>query len=200
MAINLENQQLRRWRRRAVATWAGMAALVAVSFMVMFVMAATDPTENIALSRNEVVHTPSGERTWRGTFWNHSDSLYTDLDTVVLFLDKDGKPVGQARGGADRLDPGETFHLQEPLPAEAERMQIYQLRWTSNGRHRAVLGPYRSWPFGYVMDSECDALRLKIGSCVPQRERTSGTMPLSTASREAHGMSILAVSPSEKIT
>jgi hypothetical protein len=40
-------------------------------------MAATDRTENIALSRNEVVRTPSGERTWRGTFWNHSDSLRT---------------------------------------------------------------------------------------------------------------------------
>ena len=172
MAKDLENERLRRWRRRAIATWAGMAALVVVSFMVMFVMAATDPTENIALSRNEVVRTPSGERTWRGTFWNHSDSLYTDLDTVVLFLDKDGKPVGQARGGADRLDPGETFHLQALLPAEAVRMQIYQMRWTTNGRHRAVLGPYRSWPFGYVMDSECDELRLKIGSCVPQRERT----------------------------
>jgi hypothetical protein len=171
MAKDLENEQLRRWRRRAISTWGVMAALVVVSFMVMFVMAATDPTENIALSRNEVVRTPSGEHIWRGTFWNHSDSLYTDLDTVVLFLDKDAKPVGQARGGADRLDPGETFHLQVPLPAEAVRMQIYQMRWTSYG-HRALLGPYRSWPFGYVMDSECDELRLKIGSCVPQRDRT----------------------------
>jgi hypothetical protein len=171
MAKDLEIAQLRRWRRRAISTWTVMAALVVVSFMVMFVMAATDPTENIALSRNEVVTTPSGERIWRGTLWNHSDSLYTDLDTVVLFLDKDGKPVGQARGGADRLDPGETFQLQVPLPAEAVRMQIYQMRWTSYG-HRAVLGPYGSWPFGYVMDSECDELRLKIGSCVPQRDRT----------------------------
>jgi hypothetical protein len=172
MAKDLGNEQLHRWRRRAIATWAAIAALVVIAFIVMFVMAATDPTENIALSRNEVLQTPSGERTWRGTFWNHSDSLYTDLDAVVLFLDQDGKPVAQARGGADRLDPGETFQLQATLPAEAVRMQIYQMRWTTNGRHRAVLGPYRSWPFGYVMDSECDALRLKIGSCVPQRERT----------------------------
>jgi hypothetical protein len=172
MSRDLENDQLRRWRRRAIATWVVMAALVVVSFMVMFVLGATDPTENIALSRNEVTSAPSGERSWHGTFWNHSDSLYTDLDTVVLFLDKDGKPVGQARGGADRLDPGEIFRLQAPLPAEAVRMQIYQLRWTREGRHRAVLGPYRSWPFGYVMDSECGALRLKIGSCTPQRERT----------------------------
>jgi hypothetical protein len=172
MAKDLESERLRRWRRRAIATWAVLAALAVVSLMVMFVLAATDPTENIALSRNEVARTPAGERTWLGTFWNHSDSLYTDLDTVVLFLDKDGRPVGQAGGGADRLDPGETFHLQAPLPTEAVRMQIYQLRWTSDGGHRAVLGPYRSWPFGYVMDSECGELRLKIGSCVPQRERS----------------------------
>jgi hypothetical protein len=162
---------LRRWRRRAISTWVGIAALLVASFAVMFVMAATDPTDNIALSRNETVQTPAGERTWQGTFWNHSDSLYTDLDAVVLFLDKEGKPVGQARGGADRLDPGEVFHLTAPLPADAERMQVYQLRWTRESRHRAVLGPYRSWPFGYVMDTECGDLRLKIGSCSPQRER-----------------------------
>lgn len=172
MADDSANQQLRRWRRLAIATWVGMAALVFVALAVMFVLGATDPTDNIALSRNEVVTAPSGERTWRGTFWNHSDSLYTDLDAVVLFLDKDGKPVGQARGGAERLDPGETFHAQAPLPAEAVRMQIYQMRWTREGRHRAVLGPYHSWPFGYLMDSECGELRLKIGSCTPQREQS----------------------------
>jgi hypothetical protein len=172
MTESPETEQLRRWRRRAIATWAVMAVLVVASFAALFVLGATDPTDNIALSRNEVASSPSGERTWRGTFWNHSDSLYLDLDTVVLFLDKDGKPVGQVRGGADRLDPGETFHLQAPLPADAMRMHIYQLRWTSDSSHRAVLGPYRSWPFGYVMDTECGELRLAIGSCVPQRERS----------------------------
>lgn len=172
MTEELGNEPLRRWRRRAIATWVGMGAIGVVALAAMYVMAATDPTENIALSRNQVVNSTPGERSWQGTFWNHSDSLYTELDTVVLFLDQDGKPVGEARGGADRLDPGETFHLQAPLPAEAVRMQIYQMRWTSDGGHRAVLGPYRSQPFGYVMDTECGALRLKIGSCTPQRERT----------------------------
>jgi len=171
MVGDLDSEQARRWRRRAIATWAGIAALVVVSAMTMFVLAATDPTDNIALSRNEVARAPSGERIWRGTLWNHSDSLYTDLGTVILFLDEDGTPVGQAGGGADRLEPGETFHLQAPLPAAATRMQIYQMRWTTAGRHRAVLGPYRPWPFGYVMDTDCGALRLTIGSCVPQRER-----------------------------
>ena len=40
-----------------------MATLVVASFMVMSVLAATDPTVNIALSRNEVARSSSGERT-----------------------------------------------------------------------------------------------------------------------------------------
>jgi hypothetical protein len=171
MAEEFENLETRRWRRRAIATWVGIAVLLLIGFMVLFRIAASDPTENIALSRNEVVRSPSGERTWHGTFWNHTDNLYTDLDAVILFLDKEGRPVGQAYGGADRLDPGETFHLTAVLPAEADRMQVYQMRWASGGP-RVVLGPYRSWPFGYVMDTECGELRLKIGACLPQRERT----------------------------
>jgi hypothetical protein len=91
---------------------------------------------------------------------------------VILFLDNDGKPVGQARGGADRLDPGETFHFQAPLPAAAAHMQVYQLRWAREGGPRIALGPYRPWSFGYVMDTECGDLRLKIGACTEQRERS----------------------------
>lgn len=164
------NHELRRWRRRAIVTWAGIASAVLLGFMAIFVMAATDPTDNIALSRNDVMRTAEGERLWRGTFWNHTDSLYTDLDTVILFLDEEGKPVGEARGGASRLDPGEVFHLQALLPESAARMQVYQLRWTGPGGASLVLGPYRPWPFGYVTDAECGDLRLKIGSCTPQRE------------------------------
>lgn len=171
MATNAE-AELRQWRRRAKSTWAGLAAVLVLAFAAMFVMAAMDDTDNIALSQNDAVRTASGERVWRGTFWNHTDSLYTKLDAVILFLDRDGKPVGQARGAADRLDPGETFHLQAPLPEKAVRMQVYQLRWTSGGGGGLALGPYQSWPFGYVMDSECSDLRLKIGSCEPQRERS----------------------------
>lgn len=170
MAATRDDVRLRRWRRRAIATWVVLGALLVLSFLAMFVMAATDDTDNIALSRNEATRTPAGARIWRGTFWNHTDSLYTDLDAVVLFLDKEGKPVGEARGAARRLDPGETFHLAAPLPEEAVRMQVYQLRWAREGGPLAALGPYRPWPFGYVTDSECGDLRLKIGSCTPQRE------------------------------
>jgi hypothetical protein len=119
-----------------------MAAFILLLLAAMFVMAATDDTDNIALSRNQVVRTASGERIWKGTFWNHTDSLYTRLDAVVLFVDKDGKPVGQARGGAPRLNPGEVFHLQAPLPADAARMQVYQLRWSTGTNGPLVsLGP-----------------------------------------------------------
>lgn len=157
----------RFWR---LAPWAIIGAMLLIPLAAMFVMAATDDTDNIALSRNEVVRSASGERMWHGTMWNHTDSLYTDLQTVVLFLDQEGKPVGQARGGAARLDPGEVFHLQGELPPQAARMQIYQLRWTGPGGGKAVLGPYRAWEFGYLQDDACGQLRLKIGSCTPARE------------------------------
>ncbi len=165
----VDEKKLRRWRRRAIGTWVGRAALLFMACATMFVAAATDDTDNIALSRNEVVGTGEN-RVWRGTFWNHTDSLYTDLDAVLLFLDSEGKPVGQARGAARRLDPGEVFHLEARLSPQATRMQVYQLRWAREGGERIALGPYRAWPFGYVMDEECGDLRLKIGSCAPQRE------------------------------
>ncbi|MES2753987.1 MAG: FxLYD domain-containing protein [Pseudomonadota bacterium] len=161
---------VKRWKRRAIVTWVLGALLIFLAFAAAFVMAATDDTDNIALSRNQVVRAADGTRTWRGTFWNHSDSLYEQLDAVILFLDRDGKPVGQARGGADRLDPGEVFHLAAPLPASATRMQVYQLRWSREGGPRGALGPYRSWPFGYVMDTQCGEVRTKLGSCEEQRE------------------------------
>lgn len=161
---------LRRWKRRCLATWIVLGALLVTALGTAYVVAATDPTENIALSRNEVVEMDGKERLWKGTFWNHSDSLYTGLDAVILFLDRQGLPVGQAEGAADRLDPGETFHIEATLPAAASHMRIYRLRWTSGG-HRADLGPYRPWPFGHVMDSECGDLRFAIGACTPQRER-----------------------------
>lgn len=172
MTATTAEDAVRRWRRRARATWGLLAFALLLAFAAMFVMAATDDTDNIALSRNEVVRNPDGGRIWRGTMWNHTDSLYTDLDTVILFLDRENRPVGQTRGGARRLDPGETFHIEAPLPADAARMQIYQLRWRTgeDGAARAVLGPYRPWEFGYLQDDQCGDLRLKIGSCTPARE------------------------------
>lgn len=167
-------QRERVWRRRAMATWIVLGLVVFLGMAAVFVLAATDPGDNIALSRNEAVSTPEG-REWRGTFWNHSDSLYTDLDTVVLFLDRNGRPVAQVAGGAERLDPGEVFHLRQPLPDSAERMQVYRMAWTTGGEPgddgaSAVLGPFSPWEFGYVTDAGCDEVRLAIGSCTPQRE------------------------------
>lgn len=156
--------------RRRKWIWAAAALLMLPPLLVLWVIAATNPDENIVLSRSEIVRTASGERIWLGAFWNHSDSLYTDLDAVILFLDADNKPVGQARGGAARLDPGETFPLRARLPAAAARIQMYQLRWSSGGAH-AVLGPWRPWEFGYVQESQCGDLGLRIGACTPQRKR-----------------------------
>ena len=157
----------RRWRKWA---WGAAAALILSPLAVLYVLAATDPDENIVLSRNQVIHQPSGTRLWRGTYWNHSDSLYTGLDVVLLFLDKDGKPVGQAQGEAARLDPGEVFHLQAKLPPEAVQIRMYRLRWTSYG-NSVELGPFPPWPFGYVQHAECSEMGIRIGACTPAREQ-----------------------------
>lgn len=162
----------RRWRRRAIITWAIGAGLLLTGFAAVFVLAATDPGDNIALGGNTVVRTADGTRAWHGIFWNHSDSLYTDLDAIVLFLDADGRPVGQAGGSAARLDPGEVFHVRAKLPPGAAKLQLYRMRWTTNGgKAKAKLGPFRPWPFGYVTDPGCDRTRLALGSCTPMRER-----------------------------
>jgi hypothetical protein len=160
-----------KWHRRRRLIWAG-GALAFLVLAVFYVLAATDPTDNIALSRNDVVAAEGG-RVWKGTFWNHSDSLYTDLDAVILFLDKDGVPVGQARGGAGRLDPGEVFHVEAPLPQDAARMQIYRMAWSREGAAKTVLGPYKAWDFGYVTDKTCGETRTAIGSCSEQKEQDS---------------------------
>lgn len=170
-----DNPALRNWRRLAIATWIGIGLILALAVMGTFAAAALADDENIPLVRNEVVRAPSGERVWQGRFWNHTDSLYTRLDAVILFLDEDGKPVGQARGAAVRLDPGEYFDFSALLPPEAARMQMYQLRWTGPGGGRVTLGPYRPWEFGYEQaPSACGELRLSLGSCYPMRE-TDGT-------------------------
>lgn len=163
------DEQARRWRRRAIASWIIGAGLLLTAFAAIFVLAATDPGDNIALGGNRIVRTADGGRAWHGVFWNHSDSVYTDLDAIVLFLDRDGRPVGQARGGARRLDPGQVFSVYARLPRGTARLQLYRMRWTTGGGS-ADLGPFRPWPFGYVTDAGCDATRLWLGSCTPMRK------------------------------
>lgn len=162
--------EVKRWRQLAIATWVVTGGLAVLAFGALFVLAATDPDENIALGGNAVARTADGGREWRGIFWNHSDSLYTRLDAIVLFLDARGRPVARAEGGAARLDPGEVFHVRARLPDDAAKMQVYRLRWTSEGGGKADLGPFRPWPFGYVNDKGCDRARLALGSCTPMRE------------------------------
>ncbi len=165
------DDQVRHWRRRAIATWVVVAGLSFMGFAAIFVLAATDLGDNIALGGSKIVRTADGGRAWHGIFWNHSDSLYTEVDTVVLFLDADGRPVGQAEGGAARLDPGEVYRVRSRLPDAAAKLQVYRMRWAREGGKRIAIGPFRPWAFGYVTDAGCDATRLAIGSCTPMREQ-----------------------------
>ncbi|MDB5691307.1 MAG: hypothetical protein JWO81_370 [Alphaproteobacteria bacterium] len=134
--------------------WAGLAAAVIVLAVpgIFFVKAATDRDENVALTRNEVAKGPSGGRVWRGTMTNRSDdSLYRDVAVTVRFLDRNGRPVGEVSGRADRLEAGKGLDLEAPLPALATGMQMHKLHWRT-GDVSADLGPYAAWPFGHVQE------------------------------------------------
>ena len=130
------------------------------------------PDRKYALSRNEVLQTPSGERTWRGTFEPLGQPLHGPRYGGSV-----PRPGRQARGSGARWRRPSRPRRDIPIAgnaAEAVRMQIYQMRWTTNGRHRAVLGPYRSWPFGYVMDpnaTRCGSRSDRAFRNVSARER-----------------------------
>lgn len=130
-----------------------VAAVIALPLLLLYVMAATDPDGNIALVGNEVVDDGAGGRIWRGRMMNTSGppspSQYREIAVTIRFLDKDGQPVGEARGSKEVLEARETFDFEAPLPPGAERMQVYSLQWrTGNGG--ALLGPWQPWEFGYL--------------------------------------------------
>ena len=142
--------EFERFRRRfRIAVFAGAAALLVVPLLALAAMAATDDGENIVLTRNQVVKSPSGARMWRGTMKNHTDSEYRDVAVTIHFLDRFGRPVGEVSGEAARMVPGTSFDLQAPLPATAADLQVQRLHWRT-GDARRFLGPYRPWAFGYV--------------------------------------------------
>ena len=47
---------------------------------------------------------------------NRTDSLYREVAVTIRLLDRDGQPVGEPSGRADRLEPGEELNLQALLP------------------------------------------------------------------------------------
>ena len=84
-----------------------------------------------------------------------ADSLYREVAVTIRFLDRDGQPVGETSGRADRLEPGEELKLQAPLPSQAESMQVYALQWRTGDVGR-LLGPWAPWPFGYLQYDPSD--------------------------------------------
>lgn len=100
-------------------------------------------------TRNQVVRAACGERTWRGAFANRSDGPYRDVAVEIRFLDPHGRPVGAARGRAERLEPGSRLDLQAPLPPNAAGVQVFSLQWRADDAGVA-LGPYDPWALAYL--------------------------------------------------
>ena len=104
-----KTEHVTRWRDRqwVIPAWSGITAIIMLPLLVLFVMAATDDDENIVLARNDVVTDASDARVWFGAMMNRTDSPYREIAVTVRFLDRDDRPVGEVRGRADRLEPGE---------------------------------------------------------------------------------------------
>jgi hypothetical protein len=151
----------RKIGNRALLALAIAAIIAAPAWLWLSIGSSLDDV--IVLTQNMAVPQEGG-RLWRGTYWNHTDRTYSNVDVVILFLDKDGRPVGQVNGGASTLDPGEVFHLEAKLPPEAVNMRMYQLRWGASGEQKVVLGPFQPWAFGYVQ-AECSEADAKSGAC-----------------------------------
>ena len=141
MARNVENFDRQRGCLLVIPAWVGVASLIVLPLLVLYVIAATDDDENVVLTRNDVATDASGARTWHGTMMNRTDSLYREVAVAIRFLDRDGQPVGETSGRAGRLEPGEELNLQAPLPSQAESIQVYSLQWRT-GDVRRLLGPW----------------------------------------------------------
>ena len=133
-----------------------LAASAALPLAILYVLAATDPDGNIALTHNEVVDGGPTGRIWRGRMMNTSGSpspsQYREIAVTIRFLDQNGRPVGEAKGSADVLEAQQGFDFEAPLPATATSIQVYSLQWRTGDAGRIVgrlLGPWPAWEFGY---------------------------------------------------
>jgi hypothetical protein len=107
--------------------------------------------EIIALTRNEVVTDPAGNRVWHGTFYNTDDDPYRDLGVTVNLLDSKGETVGKVEAETDVLPAATGIDLQAALPQDAVKLRIYSVRWR-NDRTATMFGPFSEpWEFGYLM-------------------------------------------------
>jgi hypothetical protein len=155
MATTVNHVDGWRGHQWVIPAWVGLAALIVLPLLVVFVLAATDDDENVVLSRNDVVTDASGNRTWHGAMMNRTGSVYREVAVTIRFLDLDGQPAGEASGNADRLEPGEKLNLQAQLPAQAVSMQVYSLQWRTGNVGR-LLGPWAPWQFGYLQYDPSD--------------------------------------------
>ena len=143
-----------RPRRRRLPSW--LLPLLIAPLFAGWVLLALDDDGNIALVRNDVVDSDSGSRVWHGTMGNTTDSQYRDIAVTIRFLDNNDQPVGQVKGAASVLEPGESFDLKAPLPMQAAAIQVYHLEWRTGRRDKTPgepLGPWAPWPFGHVQTS-----------------------------------------------
>lgn len=135
------------------AVRATILGLILVPMAVLWAILATDDGSNIALVRNDVTQNSSGIRTWQGEMGNTTDSQYREIAVEIRFLDGNDQQVGEVSGGADVLEPGKSFKLQAPLPAQAQAVQVYSLTWVTGRNDKKTdppLGPWAPWPFGHV--------------------------------------------------
>jgi hypothetical protein len=142
-----------------IKVWQILAALVVVPILVLWFRVVHQNDEILALSRNEVVTNPAGERSWAGTFVNTNERTLRDVAVTVDFLDSQNRTVGKAEAEAAELAYGSRLDLQAPLPADAVRLRIYSVQWRMD-RTAALMGPFREpWEFGYVMVGPGDIAR-----------------------------------------
>jgi hypothetical protein len=134
-----------------IKVWKILAALVILPILVLWFRIVHQDDEILALTRNDVVTGPAGQRTWEGTFVNTDDRTMRDVAVTVDFLDSQDRTVGKAKAEAAELPGSTDLDLQAPLPPEAVRLRIYSVQWRKD-RTAALMGPFREpWEFGYLM-------------------------------------------------
>lgn len=144
------------WWAAAGAVVGGAATALAVLLMAaatIVVLAARNRDDQVVLSRNEIVETGAGGRSWRGAMTNRTAESYQDASVIILFRDAEGAPVGWTAGQADVLGGGESIDLEAALPDDAADLQVYSLRWRDAG-DRIAFGPYKPWAFGYLQQPD----------------------------------------------
>ena len=151
MAQNGNNQPGMHRHQKGIRV--AVSALIVVPLLILWALLATEDDSNIALVRSDVELDDSGQRTWHGTMGNTTDSQYREIAVTIRFLDSADQPVGEVRGSADVLEPGESFDLQAPLAPEAVALQVYSLEWETGRWDKKTdppLGPWAPWPFGHI--------------------------------------------------